>query len=139
MPANEEKGRLEPAAAVEEEPAAVIATLDAFLAEDFVDHDPEPGSDPGRHGVALKLAALFAAFPDGRFEPQIIVASGDMVAVRSRFTGTQAGAFGPLPASGRAVEVTFHDFYAMRDGRIAGHWHVFEAAGMMQQLGAAST
>lgn len=112
---------------------------DAFLTEDFVDHDPGPGSDPGRAGVGAKLAGLRAAFPDGCFTPRIIVASGDMVAVRSRFSGTQTGALGALPASGRSVEVTFHDFYAMRDGRIREHWHVFDAAGMMSQLGAGKT
>ncbi|MEJ8572555.1 ester cyclase [Microbaculum marinum] len=110
--------------------------IDDFLAEHFVDHDPEPDGEPGRAGVARKLAGFRAAFPDGRFEPEIIVAAGDMVSARSRFVGTQTGAMGPLPASGRTVEVMFHDFYRIADGRITEHWHVFDAAGMMQTLGA---
>jgi hypothetical protein len=33
------------------------------------------------------------------------------------------------------VEVAFHDFYRMTGGKVAGHRHVFDAAGMMSQLG----
>ncbi len=110
--------------------------LEDFLAGTFVDHDPEPGSDPGRSGVAQKLQGFRTAFPDGQFAPQLIVAAGDMVSVRSLFTGTQTGPMGPMPASGRAVEMLFHDFYRMKEDRICEHWHVFDLAGMLQQLGA---
>ena len=81
------------------------------------------------------LAGFWTAFPDGRFTPEIVVAAGDMVSVRSRFSGTQTGPLGSLPATGKRIEITFHDFYRMAEGKIAGHWHVFDAAGMMSQLG----
>ncbi|MBB3929742.1 putative ester cyclase [Kaistia hirudinis] len=105
-----------------------------FLAAEFRDHDPA-GDDTGPEGVAAKLAALWLAFPDGRFEPIEIVAAGDRVAVRSRLSGTQAGPFGPLPASGRAIDIAFFDLYRVADGWIAEHWHVFDEAGLMRQLG----
>ena len=105
-----------------------------FLAPDFRDHDPSD-ADTGPEGVAAKLVTLWLAFPDGRFEPTEIVAAGDRVAVRSRLSGTQAGPFGPLPASGRAIDIAFFDLYRVADGRIAEHWHVFDEAGLMRQLG----
>jgi predicted ester cyclase len=111
-------------------------SVDDFLTADFMDHDPDPDAGAGRKGVARKLAGFWTAFPDGRFTPEIIVAADDLVSVRSRFTGTQTGAMGPLPASGRAVDVIFHDVYRMAEGRIREHWHVFDAAGMMRALGA---
>lgn len=106
----------------------------AFLAEDFLDHDPaQPGA--GRDGVVGKLTALWAAFPDGRFELQEIVAAGDRVFARSLFTGTQSGNFGALAPTGRRVCVSFSDLYRLRDGRIAEHWHDYDEAGLLRQLG----
>ncbi len=107
-----------------------------FLADDFVDRDPAQTNDAGRDGVVTKLKALWSAFPDGRFTLQDIVAAGERVAARSVFTGTQTGAFGPLAPTGKRVSVTFSDFYRMADGRIAEHWHNFDEAGLMRQLGA---
>lgn len=104
-----------------------------FLSADFRDHDPA-GDGSGPEGVAAKLAALWLAFPDGRFEPFEIVAAGDRVAVRSRLVGTQSGPFGPLPASGRVIDIAFFDLYRVAGGRIAEHWHVFDEAGLMRQL-----
>lgn len=111
------------------------AEAETFLAPTFRDHDPA-GGDSGPDGVAAKLATLWQAFPDGRFEPLDIVAAGDRVAVRSRLIGTQTGPFGPLPASGRAVDIAFFDLYRVAGGRIAAHWHVFDEAGLMRQLAA---
>ncbi|MGE3987561.1 ester cyclase [Pseudorhodoplanes sp.] len=119
----------------------VLATGDAaraaaLLAGDFVDHDADPGSPADAEGVIRKLAALWQAFPDGRFALESVIAAGDRVAARSTFTGTQRGYFGPLPPTGRSVSVSFSDWYRIADGRIAEHWHDFDEAGLMRQLGA---
>lgn len=119
----------------------VLATGDAaragtFLAMDFVDRDAAPHSPAGADGVIQKLAALWHSFPDGRFTLETVIAAGDRVAVQSLFTGTQNGPFGSLAPTGRAVSVTFSDWYRIANGRIAEHWHNFDEAGMLRQLGA---
>jgi steroid delta-isomerase-like uncharacterized protein len=119
----------------------VLATGDAaragaILAEDFVDHDAAPGSPAGADGVIQKLAVLWHAFPDGCFTLQTVLAAGDSVAARSLFAGTQRGPFGPLAPTGRRVNVTFSDWYRIANGKIAAHWHNFDEAGLMRQLGA---
>ncbi len=121
--------------------AEVLATGDAaraagFLSDDFIDHDAAPGVATGADGVIQKLAALWHAFPDGRFSLQSVIAAGDSVAARSVFTGTQRGYFGPLAPTGRGVSVGFSDWYRIANGKIAEHWHNFDEAGMMRQLGA---
>lgn len=93
-----------------------------------------PEGPPGADGVAEKLALLWRAFPDGRFDLEELVAAGDRVAARSRLRGTQTGPFGSLPASGRSIDVAFFDLYRVADGRIVEHWHVFDEAGMMRSL-----
>ena len=120
--------------------AEVLATGDAaraagFLAGEFVDHDAVPGAATGYDGVIQKLAALWHAFPDGRFTLERVIAAGDGVAARSRFTGTQRGHFGPLAPTGRPVSVSFSDWYRIANGKIAEHWHDFDEAGLMRQLG----
>lgn len=106
-----------------------------FLAADYRDEDPAPGDTGDAVGVVDTLTALWAAFPDGTFDLLDVVAAGDRVFARSTFTGTQTGAFGALPASGRAVSIGFFDLYVVVDGRIAGHRHLFDQVGMMQKLG----
>jgi steroid delta-isomerase-like uncharacterized protein len=120
--------------------AEVLATGDAaraagFLSADFVDHDAAPGLAAGADGVIQKLAALWHAFPDGRFTLEGVIAAGDGVAARSVFTGTHRGHFGPLAPTGRPVSVSFSDWYRIASGRIAEHWHNFDEAGLMRQLG----
>lgn len=118
----------------------VLATGDparagGFLSDGFVDHDAAPGLPAGAEGVIQKLAALWHAFPDGRFSLDTVIAAGDRVAARSAFSGTQRGYFGALAPTGRSVRVSFSDWYRIADGRIAEHWHDFGEAGLMRQLG----
>jgi steroid delta-isomerase-like uncharacterized protein len=119
----------------------VLATGDAaragaFLADDFIDRDAAPGAPEGADGVIQKLATLWHAFPDGRFALETMIAADDRVAARSIFTGTQSGPFGALAPTGRGVSVTVSDWYRIAEGRIAEHWHNFDEAGLMRQLGA---
>ncbi|MFF5175249.1 ester cyclase [Micromonospora sp. NPDC000089] len=77
-----------------------------------------------------------AAFPDLRYKLVDVVATGDRVALRWRAAGTQAGRFGPVPATGQVVSysgATFLRFDA--DGRIVDAWSVNELFQLLQQLG----
>lgn len=78
-----------------------------------------------------------AAFPDLRMEPQDVLASGDKVVARARATGTNQGEFMGMPATGKSVDVQLIDIIRFGDDGLAReHWGVFDALGMMQQLGA---
>jgi predicted ester cyclase len=119
----------------------VLATGDAqraatFLAEEFRDGDEASGSK-GAADVIARLEAMWSTFPDGRWTLLDIVAAQDLVAARSVFNGAQLGAFGSVAPTGRRVEVAFMDFYVLGEGRISAHWHVFDEAGLLRQLGAA--
>jgi predicted SnoaL-like aldol condensation-catalyzing enzyme len=91
-----------------------------YLAPDFVDRSAADG-DTGPSGVAAKLAGLWTALPDGRYEVDQVVSAGGVVAVRSRLIG------GARP-------VDFADFYRVVDGRIAEHWHVVDTAALQAAL-----
>jgi steroid delta-isomerase-like uncharacterized protein len=114
--------------------------IDGFgdhLAEDFVEHEETPGLDPSREGVKQLFHMYRAAFPDLRMEVQDMFASGDKVVARVRGIGTHEGEFMGMPATGKSVDVQLIDIIRFGDDGLAHeHWGVFDAFGMMQQLGA---
>ena len=114
--------------------------IDGFgdlIADDFVEHEETPGLEPTKEGVKQFFHMYRAAFPDLRMEPQDVLASGDKVVARTRATGTNQGEFMGMPATGKSVDVQLIDIIRFGDDGLAReHWGVFDALGMMQQLGA---
>jgi steroid delta-isomerase-like uncharacterized protein len=114
--------------------------IDGFgehLAADFVEHDELPGFEPGKDGVTQMFRMYLGAFPDLRMEAEDVLVSRDKVVARVRATGTQQGEFMGLPATGKSVDVQLIDIIRFgEDGLAREHWGVFDALGMMQQLGA---
>lgn len=108
-----------------------------FLAEDFVEHEESPGLSPTKDGVKAFFRMYLAAFPDLRFEVEDLLSSGDKVVGRVRATGTHQGEFMGMPPTGKGVDVQLIDIIRFGDDGLAHeHWGVFDALGMMQQLGA---
>jgi steroid delta-isomerase-like uncharacterized protein len=109
----------------------------AMLADDFLEHEETPGIPPTKDGVLEFFEMYRAAFPDLRMDPEDVLASGDKVVARVRATGTNTGEFMGMPPSGKNVDVELIDIIRFGDDGLAHeHWGVFDALGMMQQLGA---
>jgi steroid delta-isomerase-like uncharacterized protein len=109
----------------------------ALMAPDFVEHEQLPGLQPTKEGVLAFFRMQRAAFPDMRMEVQDIIASGDRVAIRVRYTGTHTGDFMGMPAAGKRVDVQLIDIMGMGDdGLVHEHWGVMDQMTLMQQLGA---
>jgi predicted ester cyclase len=107
----------------------------------------EPGSLDVLHGVAeLRVpedlrtwfGALFAAFPDWRFEVLDVLAAGEKAAVHWRATGTfdGSGSFEGLLPNGRRVEVQGCDVLTVRGGRVVRNDAYMNGAEIARQLGA---
>jgi steroid delta-isomerase-like uncharacterized protein len=116
--------------------AGNLDLIDELLSEDFVEHEEFPGLAPNRDGVKQFFAMWRSAFPDGSFTTEQMVAEDDLVTARVTVRGTHHGEFMGVPATGRAVEVQAIDIIRFADGVMAEHWGVFDAMGLMQQLGA---
>lgn len=114
--------------------------IDGFgehVAEDFVEHQENPGFERSKAGVTRMFRMFRAAFPDLRMEAEDVLVDGDKVVARVRVTGTHQGAFMGMPATGKFVDVQLIDIIRFgHDGLAREHWGVFDALGMMQQLGA---
>jgi steroid delta-isomerase-like uncharacterized protein len=109
-----------------------------LLADDFVEHEEMPGMPTGREGTRQLFKMLAAGFPDMNWDPQDILVDGDKAVSRVQFTGTNAGEFMGMPATGKSVSVQVIDIVRFgEDGLAREHWGVFDMMGMMQQLGVA--
>ena len=113
--------------------------IDGFgghLADDVVEHEELPGLAPTKDGILTFFRLQGAAFADMRMEVQDIVASGDKVVARVRYTGTHQGDFMGMPATGKAVDVQLVDIFRFGDdGLLREHWGVMDQLTLMQQLG----
>jgi steroid delta-isomerase-like uncharacterized protein len=113
--------------------------IDGFarhLADDFVEHEETPGLAPTKAGVEAFFRMQLAGFPDMHMHVEDVVASGDKVVARVRYTGTHRGEFMGMPATGKGVDVQLIDMFRFGDdGLVREHWGVMDALAMMQQLG----
>lgn len=113
--------------------------LDELLTDDYVLHDPtSPEEIRGRDAFKEYIQTYRNAFSDLDATIETIIAEDDLVAVRFRVRGTHDG---PLPEApdleptGREIEIVGMEFDRIENGRLAETWQVFDALGMLQQLG----
>lgn len=112
-----------------------VDALDELAAEDYIEHDPFPGQGNGRADLKARAELLLRAFNPLQFTVEDVIAEGDKVVVRWTNTGTHSGAFLGVPPTGKKVTIAGIDIHAVRNDRMAEHWHVVDQLAMMQQLG----
>ena len=113
------------------------ASVAEVIAADWVNVDSALPPMKGIEG-AKQLMTLFSnAFPDVQLNMDIVVADADKVAVHFTFRGTQKGKFLAVPPTGKSVSVPGTGVFRIEDGKIVENRVVFDALGMMQQLGVA--
>ena len=107
--------------------------IDELITEDFVHN----GQSRGREGQRRVYEEFLTAFPDLQTEIIEIFAADALVAVHRRWTGTHAGTFEGVKATGRKVDFQSTAILKIRDGRIAEYHGVLDMLALMAQLGAA--
>lgn len=80
-----------------------------------------PGLPPGREGARQLFEAMFAGFPDFRYEIDDDLVDGDKLIWGGRFTGTHRGEFLSIQATGRRIDVKVIDIIRYADGKAAEH------------------
>jgi steroid delta-isomerase-like uncharacterized protein len=113
------------------------ATLDAIIADDVVRRSRTYGETElrGRKQLVKFLKGEAVTFPDAVQKILYLVAEEDRVAAALQFTGTQKGAMGPFPASGRRVRANFLAMFKLKDGRISEIWVEWDNLSALLQLG----
>jgi steroid delta-isomerase-like uncharacterized protein len=78
------------------------------------------------------------AMPDSTATPGLIVESGDWIATEHVGRGTHTAAFvlpeGEMPASNRAVEILFAEFFRLRDGKVVEFRAYWDSGALLRQI-----
>jgi len=114
-----------------------LGAAEAFLAEDFINHDPPFGASADREGMRAAAAMFRAAFPDWHSDLGLLIGEGDLVVEQFTASGTQRAEIMGVPASGQTVTLRGIQIFRVRDGRITERWGRLDDLGLLTQLGLA--
>jgi len=112
-----------------------VALLDEFATPNYVYRAP---GDEELDGKALQeySASIRSAFPDLNNTIEMQVAEGDVVVTRGTTRGTHEGSFAGIAPTGEQIALPWVFITRFENGRIAEDWELYDALGLMQQLGA---
>ncbi len=113
-----------------------LAALEELIASNHIDHSASAaGSPAGPEGSKQLTGMMLRAFPDLYVTVEDMVAEGDKVVICMTMRGTQQGALGAIPPTGKQVAVSTIDMVRIEGGKIAEEWGIDDRLGMLQQLG----
>jgi steroid delta-isomerase-like uncharacterized protein len=107
---------------------------DEIIAPDHINDDPVNASR-GLDAMKGTVTKYRRAFPDVRFQVDEILTAGDNVVARWRYSGTHANELDGIPSTGRRVTGQGISVHRFKGDRIEETHVVWDALGMMQQLG----
>ncbi len=111
------------------------AVADEIVAPDYVSHGPQAPPAEGPDGVRARIAVYQEAL-DGYWDIQEIHSAGDRVVVRWIGRGTHNAELMAVPATGATIAVDAITILRVSGGQIAEEWTVWDALGLLQQVGA---
>jgi steroid delta-isomerase-like uncharacterized protein len=111
------------------------AVADEIVTADYVAHGPQAPPAEGPDGVKERISVYQEAL-DGHWEVQEIHSAGDRVVIRWTGTGTHNGELMGVPPTGSPVSVDAITIFRIAGDKIAEEWTVWDALGLLQQIGA---
>ena len=113
-----------------------LSLLDDVIASDYVNHAALPGTPPGPEGQAVVMERLWSAFPDAKFEIEVLAEDGDTVVCIGTMSGTHEGELFGVPGSGKRIAWRQCHILTVKDGRANSHRAIRDDLGLMRQMGA---
>jgi predicted ester cyclase len=117
-------------------------SLEEIFAPGYVGH--LPASETTWPGLTIdsyrELAILLHnAIPDIRVTPEIVISSGERLAMRATLRGTFEGEFYDFSPTGQPLSIVFTVIYRFDDtGKIAEEWIEYDTLAFAQQFGIAA-
>lgn len=91
------------------------------------------------HAIGTELmdtaGPLRLAIQNRRDIVDVVMAEGDMVAVRYRIQGVHDGALYGIPATGESIDIDAAALFWLADGKITKSWFMADEAGLLRQIG----
>jgi steroid delta-isomerase-like uncharacterized protein len=136
------------AGSVEENKQTLVDMTAAINARDLDALDAYVAADVRRHcaatpGVLVESLEQFKAFletdiaavPDSVQTINFMLGEDNLVAAHVTYAGTQTGAMGPFPPSGKRLEIPFIGILRFEDGKVAEIWVEWDNLNAFMQLG----
>jgi len=113
-----------------------LTAIGELIAPTHIDHAAAAAGLPdGPEGSRQAIGMMLTGFPDLHVTVEDMIAEGDKVVVRMTMRGTQQGALGGIPPTGKQVVVSTIDIVRIEGGKIAEEWGIDDRLSMLQQLG----
>lgn len=106
-----------------------------LVSDGYVAHGPQAPPAEGPDGVIARVRIYQEAL-DGRWTVNDLFSSGDRVVARWTGTGRHVGELMGLEPTGQAISVDAISIFRIAGGKIAEEWTVWDALGLLQQIGA---
>jgi len=106
-----------------------------LVTADYASHGPQAPPAAGPDGVRARVAVYQEAV-DGHWQVEEIFSAGDRVVARWTGSGTHRGELMGVDATGKPISVDAISIFRIVDGKIAEEWTVWDALGLLQQVGA---
>jgi steroid delta-isomerase-like uncharacterized protein len=106
-----------------------------LISDDYVSHGPQAPPAHGPAGV-IDRVGLYQESVDGHWTIDELFSAGDRVVARWTGSGSHVGDLMGLAPTGRPISVEAISVFRIADGRIAEEWTVWDALGLLQQVGA---
>ena len=78
---------------------------------------------------------MCAALNPRKITIDLILAEGDLVTVRSTWTGKYAGTYRGMPVADKDVVMIYTNVYRIAEGKIVENWAAMDRLGLAEQLG----
>jgi len=113
-----------------------LAVADEIFASSYVHHDPAtPDFGKGPEGVKQTAILYRNAFPDLLFTVDQMIDTGQLITTRFTSQGTHKGEMRGIAPTNKPIKVEGIVVHRVSRGRIAEGWVMWDALGLMQQLG----
>jgi ketosteroid isomerase-like protein len=108
---------------------------DEIVAPGYVSHGPQAPPAEGPEGVKARVGVYQEAV-DGHWDVRELFSCDDRVVAVWTGTGTHQGELMGVSPTGKPIAVDAISIFRIADGQIAEEWTVWDALGLLQQVGA---
>jgi len=120
--------------------AAAMTVMDEFYATDIVFHSATGEDIHSLKDYKQHNSEFYDAFPDIHWTIDDMIVEGNKKATRFTVTGTHKGGYKGIAATNKKVTIRAISISRRNaGGKIVEEWHMYNALGLMQQLGLAPT
>jgi predicted ester cyclase len=105
--------------------------VEQFLEPQFADNTPHPET---MDDFTSWLQAFRQAFPDARWDIDVLLAEGDLLAHRKTLRGTHRGEYRGLAPTGRRITLSETVIVRFANGKMVEFWGEYDDSRVLAQL-----